>query len=678
MRGDPQAAAPRAGSQEAGPLALEVGIGHPGAVAVDGKGNVYLGAPDAHCVFRIDLGGLVTVVGREGPGAPRLVPETLPGQPVPFLAFSQPVAMGLDGDARLYVLDGTGAVHRVSAGGDAVRVMRLGHPPEPPGSRGPAGREGSAPLPVPNRFVQARGLAVDRTGRLYVADSGTHRVVRLPPDGGDGIPEPVAGTGAAGYTGDGGPATEAHLASPQGLAFDRLGALYVADRANHCIRRVDPRTRTITTVAGTGFAGASGDGGPARSAQLKDPVAVAVDGEGTLFIADLGNSRVRRVDPRTDIITTVSSLAQVASSGLAVGADGTLFVSDLGHRTLLRMRRGEGPQAIVGNGGLGYGGDGRPARGAFLSGPRGLARDGRGNLYISEAQAHRVRRIDGASGLITTVAGNGIAGYSGDGGPGTKASLNQPLGLAFDGAGNLLIADMGNNRVRKVGTDGLITTVAGTGRDALGIDGVAPLEANLARPTDVAVDRNGGLVVVLGGAGLVYRVDPDSGKVRRLAGLPVERTLLADGQLAVSGRIDHISAFALTPEGDILFAEEGSLRIRRIEATTGLVRAVAGRGLRAPTVPSNRALGVSLANVTSLAVDPTGNMYVGEYGVGIRKIDGATQEVTLLAPASSGVDSTGLLFSPSDGLYVADRAGFVRRIGPDGVVVTQAGGGFGF
>jgi DNA-binding beta-propeller fold protein YncE len=405
-----------------------------------------------------------------------------------------------------------------------------------------------------------------------------------------------------------------------------------------------------------------------------------VDGDGALFIADLGNSRVRRVDPRTGIITTVHGLDQVASSGLVVTADGSLFVADLDHCTILRKRRGEGPRVIVGNGGLGYGGgDGRSARAAFLSGPRGLARDGRGNVYVAEAQAHRVRRIDGASGLITTVAGNGIAGYSGDGGLATKASLNQPQGMALDGAGNLLIADMGNHRVRKLASDGTITSIAGTGGAGLGGDGeLAALEADLGQPTEVAVDRRGGILVVLGRSGLIYRIDPDSGKLRRLAGLLVERTLLVDGKLAVSGRIDRISAFALTPEGDILIAEEGSLRIRRIDAQTGLVRTVAGRGLSAPTGPPNRAVGVSLANVTSLAVDTTGNMYVAEYGIGIRKIDAATQEVTLLVPASSGVDATGLLFSPPDGLYVADRAGFLRRIGPDGAVVTKAGGGFGF
>lgn len=666
---DPRPSQPR-GSQESGPSALEVGIGHPSTVAVDGKGNVYVGVPDAQCVLRVDPAGQVTVVGREGSGPRRFVPEMIPSLPVAPLPFSRPVALAPARDGALYVLDGKdGVVRRVSAAGGAVTTI---------GAPRPEGREGSSPLSPTSRFVQPRGLALDADGWLYIADAGAHRVVRVRADGDGASPEPVAGSGTPGYTGDGGPATEAHLASPHGLALDRLGALYLADRANHCIRRVDPRTGVITTVAGTGFPGASGDGGPARAAQLRDPAAVAVDGDGALFIADLGNSRVRRVDPRTGIITTAQGLDKVASSGLAVAADGTLFVGDLEHRTVLRMQRKEGPRIIVGNGGLGYGGDGRAARAAFLSGPRGLARDRRGNLYVAEAQAHRVRRIDGASGLITTVAGNGIAGYSGDGGPATKASLNEPQGIALDGAGNLLIADMGNHRVRKLASDGTITTIAGTGRDGLGGDGLSLRETDLGRPSDVAFDRKGGILVVLGGPGLVYRVDPDSGKVRRLVGLPVERTLLADGQPATSGRIDHISAFAVTPEGDLLFAEEGSLRIRRVDATTGLVRTVAGRGLKGPTEPPNRALGVSLANVTSLAVDPTGNTYVGEYGIGIRKIDAATQEVTLVVPASSHVDATGLLFSPPDGLYIADRAGFLRRLGPDGSFVIEAGGGFGF
>jgi sugar lactone lactonase YvrE len=250
-------------------------------------------------------------------------------------------------------------------------------------------------------------VAVDAAGNLLIADSGNQRIRRV--DGTTGIITTVAGNGTYGFSGDGGAATSASLAYPYGVAVDAAGNLLIADYGNQRIRQVDGTTRIITTVAGKGTYGFSGDGGPATDASLNNPLGVAVDGAGNLLIADTYNQRIRRVDGTTGIITTVA-----------------------------------------GNGMAGFSGDGGPATDASLNNPSGVAVDGAGNLLIAVYGNQRIRRVDGTTGIITTVAGNGTAGFSGDGGAAISGSLNNPVGVAVDAAGNLLIADTNNLRIRRV------------------------------------------------------------------------------------------------------------------------------------------------------------------------------------------------------------------------------------
>jgi sugar lactone lactonase YvrE len=215
-----------------------------------------------------------------------------------------------------------------------------------------------------------------------------------------------AGNGTQGFSGDGGPATSAGLSYPGGVAVDAAGNLYIADTSNHRVRKVST-SGTITTVAGNGTFGFSGDDGPATNATLSYPTEVAVDAVGNLYIADTGNLRVRKVS-----------------------ASGTITT-------------------VAGNGIYGFSGDGGPATNASLVIPRGVAVDAVGNLYIADYGNSRVRKVS-SWGTITTVAGNGSPGFSGDGGPATSAALGYPRGVAVDAAGNLYIADTDNNRVRKV------------------------------------------------------------------------------------------------------------------------------------------------------------------------------------------------------------------------------------
>jgi uncharacterized protein (TIGR03437 family) len=305
-------------------------------------------------------------------------------------------------------------------------------------------------------------VAADGAGNVYAADLISSRVFKISPSG---TVTTFAGNGATTFVGDGGPATRASLFNPRGVAADASGNVYILDSTNNRVRKVDS-SGVITTVAGNGNTLFSGDGGPATSAGLSTPMAIAVDSAGNLFIADTGNNRIRKVTP-AGIISTVAggiiagfngdggpatSAALFLPGGLAVDGSGNLYIADMGNGRIRRITPAGTISTVAGNGGKSFSGDGGPATSAsfnLFGTQAGLAVDSDGNLYVPDVANHRVRRVTPA-GTISTVAGNGVAGFSGDGSPATTAGLNNPSGVAVDGSGNLYIADGTNFRVRKV------------------------------------------------------------------------------------------------------------------------------------------------------------------------------------------------------------------------------------
>ena len=385
--------------------------------------------------------------------------------------------------------------------------------------------------------VEATAVSGPRTQKNWIIDTVA--------GSGRGSPHPVyPGNIIGSYGGDGGPAVEAGLNYPEDVAVDGSGNLYIADTWNHRIRRVDAEG-TITTVAGTGqrveerniFAGwigeYGGDGGPAVEAHLNHPRGVAVDGAGNLYVADTWNHLVRRVDAAGTITT-------VAGSGTGTG------------RERYNNQRG-------------YSGDGGLAVEARLNYPAGLAVDGSGNLYITDAGNQRVRRVD-ATGIITTVAGNGARNYSGDGGPAVEASLNFPVGLAVDGWGNLYIADAGNDRIRRVDRRGVITTIAGVGHGRLSRKDGPAIMAVLDNPKGVAVDGSGNLYITDTWNNHIRRIDP-MGIMTTIAGTlnsgnyPQE-DFGGDGGPAIRASLGFPRGIAVSTSGTVYVADRWNHRVR--------------------------------------------------------------------------------------------------------------------
>jgi sugar lactone lactonase YvrE len=300
-------------------------------------------------------------------------------------------------------------------------------------------------------------------GALYVTSVGQHRVLRV--DLAKGEMLCVAGSGSKGYSGDGGPATGARLNEPYEVRFDRDGNMYFVEMQNHLIRRVDARTRVISTVAGKPLAGFAGDQGPARGAQFKQPHSIALDDQGNIYVADIGNHRIRRIDANSGDIASIAGNGELALPEDGSRAEGKPILGPralaISGRTLwIALREGNSVwrldldsrvlRHVAGSGKAGYSGDGGPAKEATFNGPKGIAATSDGLVYVVDSENQAIRAIDTASGLIHTVAGGGpqARGYAGEKVPALEAKLDRPHGIGIAAAGGFYLGDTNNHRVR--------------------------------------------------------------------------------------------------------------------------------------------------------------------------------------------------------------------------------------
>ncbi len=576
----------------------------PSGVALDGSGNLYIADRNNHRIRKVDAAGLITTVagtGESGYGGD--------GAAATAARLYFPFDVALDGSGNLYIADSQNhRIRKVDAAGLITTVAGTGES----GYGGDGGAATAAQLYSPY------GVAVDGSGALYIADNRNHRIRKVDAAG---LITTAAGTGAYGYNGDDIAATAAHLNDPRGVAVDGSGALYIADWGNGRIRKVDA-AGLITTAAGTGEHGYSGDGGQATAAQINSPYGMAVDDSGNLYIADLGNHRIRKVDP-AGVISTVAGTGERGYSGdgdtataarlyqpfgVAVDGSGNLYIADTGNNRIRKVDPAGLISPIAGTGRRSYDGDGGPATAAQIASPSGVAADDSGNLYIADTANSRVRKVDAAGG-ISTVAGNGVWGYSGDGGPAIAAQITSPEGVAVDGSGNLYIADTWNNRIRKVDAAGVISTVAGTGQSGYRGDGGPAAAARLSAPRGVAADDSGNLYIADRNNHLVCKVDA-AGIVSTVAGHGV-RDYSGDGGPATAAGLYFPSSVAVDGSGNLYIANRGNHRIHKVDAG-GIIFTVAGTGTPGYSGDGGPATAAQLHYPSGVAVDGSGNLYIAD------------------------------------------------------------------
>jgi trimeric autotransporter adhesin len=545
-------------SGDGGPAA-QAQLNSPYGLALDAQGNLYIADLGNARVRMVATNGTITTFAGGGP-----LPAGAEGNPAAMLALTAPRNLAFDSSGDLYISDfGGQRVYRIGMGGSVTIIAGTGIA----GASGDNGAAFLAQLNSPaglafdsqgilyiadsgnhlvrkvalgliSSFARAAtptGLAFDGLGTLYIADTSAGNIAEIPVVGspssiavaavdvsfssgaglyasalnqavlvnGKGAPNIVAGGGSMAY-GDNGPAVQARLNHPAGVSMDAAGNVYIADRDNNRIRRIDPEG-IITTVAGTGTAGNLGDGGLAISAQLSGPESVTVDSSGNLYIADTGNQRVRKVTPAGEI-SAATNLGLLSPVYAIANGSGTLYIADAGAGKILTAGSNGVPATLM----------------TGLSSPRGLALDAQGNLYYTEAGAARVSQRSQAGTVIAIGAG----------------SWNIPRGVAVDGAGNVYVADTGLQQVLQVGSSGSLTVLAGTGVSGFSGDGGSAAAAQLGFPWDVAVNASG----------VVALADLDNNRVRELTppGSSPGGTQLPPGT-PVPGNVTIVNAASLVP-----------------------------------------------------------------------------------------------------------------------------------
>ena len=595
----------------------------------DGKGDLYVSDSFDNRIREIDTSGVMHTVAGSGPAY--LGGDQGDGGPATCARLNFPMGIARDSAGNLYISDWFDEVIRKVAPDGTITTV-AGN-----GVRGYTGDGGPA---ADATLASPFGLGVDSKGDLFIADTGNAVVREVTPNG---TISTIAGNGISGYSGDGGPATQAELDAPMSVRVGPDGSLYIAEYTNCVIRKVNP-SGIISTVVGTGHCGFSGDGGPATQAQLWGPDDLSLDKAGDIYISDLINFRIREVVAATGTIKTVAGTGLqdgfTKTGGLATSTDilGVLGVQadnaggfwfddafDVFH---------VGPAGIVqrvAGDNLSYSGDGYQAKQAELLQPWGVAARS-GKVYIADSAADRIRAVSVSTGLASTVAGRqwqGIpfASFGGDGGVATSAFLNKPQGVAVGPDGSVYIADTGNDVIRKVSPTGTITTVAGvkptcpavwacTTHPGFSGDGGPATQAKLNQPGAVAVDAFGNL----------YIADTGNNRIRKVATNGVISTFAGDGKTvcptflgcvaqgdggpATAATLAAPGGVAVAPGGAVYIGDTADNVVRVVR--NGIITTVAGSGVPAYTGDGGAATQAGLDLPSGVTVDSRGNLFIAD------------------------------------------------------------------
>ena len=544
--------------------------------------------------------------------------------------LAAPSAVAKDANGNLYIADASAHyVYKVDASGNLTIFAGIGHPREHPIND--AGLQATAAgLNVPS------GIAVDPKGIVYIADTVNYMIRRVDLNG---VITSIAGNSKLCQTttalcGDGGVGRGAQLNYPIGVTTDAAGNVYIADTGDNRIRVVNVQKVTITiagvtiaagaiqTVAGTGavcttpLTGNCGDGGLASAALLNNPQGVAVDGAGNIYIADSGDHRIRIVSGSTGVIS------EYAGTGVTCN-----------------------PNKGCGDGGA--------AVSANISNPFEIALDGSGNLFLTDPSINSIREVNASTGVITTIAGNGHSGYTGDGGVATSATINVPRGVAVDASGNVYIADTGNERIRQFTVGGTISTFAGGGT---GNDGSVATAAILGGGRGVALDSAGNLYIADTYNNRIRKATPGTppdsfGTISTIAGTGIAG-FFGNGKPALSALLNFPSGVAVDSTNNLYIADTGNFAIRKVDPTSLLIKNVAGVPMQSckalPCGDGGPALSATFGKPTSVAVDAAGNIYVA---------DAAEHAIRMVNTTSAAVTVGGVTVLPGNIQTVAGTIG---------------------
>jgi len=602
-------------------------------------------------------------------------------------------AVAVDNSGNLYISDVRhNRIRKVDANtGIISTIAGMGHF----GSTGDGGPATAARLAAPSNIV------VDPIGNIYFIEALSHKI-RLIDD--TGKISTVAGNGTAGFAGDGGLAINASLSYPSGLLLDAGGNLYIGDYGNNRVRKIDTNG-FISTFAGNGTAAFAGDGGSATAAKLNGPSSIAIDKYGNIFISDMNNYRVRKVDA-SGIITTVAgnggdgsintgdggialSATLAFFNGIAMDALDNLYIC--GYASVRRVEGSGIISTVIGDGTQGDSGDGGIASNAKLF-PTAIAIDANNDVYVGDFENSKVRKVSFGTSLISTVAGNGLAGFWGDNGPGIDSWLLGPFGVVADPAGNLFVADTWNSRVRKIdASSGEIVTIAGNYQGGYynqfrsDGDGLLATQALIGYPRDVAFDDAGNLYISDGENNRIRKVDAITGVITTIAGAnptsPPPYSFGGDGGPANNASFNGISGLTYA-NGNLYVADFVNCRVRKIDLFTGIISTVAGDGsfFSAKSVPYPY----------DVVVDAHGNLYISQPAFNqVVKVDPSGIVTKIAGNGSAGFSGDGglainaelndprdLCFDSFGNLYFTDLGNNrVRKIDTNGIISTLVGNG---
>jgi RHS repeat-associated protein len=647
-----------AGSAGNGGAATSASLSSPIGLAVDTSGLVFIADSSNHRIQRVALNNTITTVaGTHSSGYTSFGD----GKPADLAQLRGPTDVATGPDGAIYIADTDHhRIRRINVDGTITTVA----------GNGVAGSQGDGDQAIYASLYYPSGVSVDASGNLYIADRYNHRVRKVAPNG---IISTLAGTGVSGLSGDSGNATAAQLHYPYAVLALADGSVLISDQYNHRVRKV-ATNGTISTLAGT-TSGFAGDGQAAVSARLTYPIGLAADSAGRIFVADSSNHRVRRIGGDGKITTVAgtnasgftsfgdgrqANLAQLDNPrDVALGPDGSLYIAEYGRHRVRRIQPNGTITTVAGNGVSGYQGDGDLAIYASLSYPSGVVITSDGTLYIADSYNHRVRKV-ASNGIISTIAGTGESGLNGDGGLGTLAQLSYPYGVAVTGDGSVLISDQYNHRIRRVAPDGVISTLAGTVSGFTG-DGGAASSARMNYPLGLALDSAGQVLVADSSNQRIRRINT-TGRITTIAGTNASGFVgIGDGLLASQAKIQDPQDVAYGADGSLYFADQGNHRVRRIKPD-GTITTVAGNGVGGYQGDGDLAIYASLYNPSDVSVASDGTLYIADqYNHRVRKVAPNGVISTLAGTGENG-------FSGDGALALAAKLSY-----PDGVQLLSDG-----